>query len=401
MMSTCTELATVIGAAEACRVLGIPRSSRYRLGKPVRKSPQPARERVKSPRALAEGEKEAVHTVLNSEQFQDQAPREVYATLLDEGVYHCHWRTMYRLLSEHAAVRERRNQLRHPAYSRPELLATGPNQLWSWDITKLRGPAKLIYYYLYVMLDVYSRYVVGWMVAEHESAALAEELIIAACANQQIQANQLTIHADRGAAMTAKPVALLMSDLGITKSHSRPHVSDDNPYSEAHFRTLKYSPTYPDRFGALLDARQWSHGFFTWYNQQHHHTGLALLTPVDVHYGRAAQKLAQRQLILQQAYTRHPERFVQGQPLPAQLPEAVWINPPAPAPTTSLDESERSPILILADTEDRATLESDPSAAVGERCSSGQGHLLCPDSLHPSYIVPVCDKLMGRSPRDL
>lgn len=396
MMSTCTELATMTGVAEACRVLGIPRSSLYRLRKPANESLKPARKRANSPRALDEMERETVRTVLNSERFQDQAPREVYATLLDEGVYHCHWRTMYRLLSEQDAVRERRNQLRHPAYSRPELLATAPNQLWSWDITKLRGPAKLTYYYLYVMLDVFSRYVVGWMVAEHESAALAEELIAAACTRQEIRASQLTIHADRGAAMTAKSVALLMSDLGVTKSHSRPHVADDNPYSEAHFRTLKYAPTYPDRFGALLDARQWSHGFFTWYNQEHHHSALALLTPADIHYGRAAEKLVQRQFILQQAYAEHPERFVQGQPLPTQPPGAVWINQPA-APTP-LAEPVRSPILTTADTEDRATLESDPSAAVGERCSSGQGFPPRPDAHHSSYIVPESDKLMA-SPR--
>jgi len=396
MMTTCTELATVTGIAEACRVLGIPRSSLYRLRKPASESPKPARKRANSPRALDAAERETVRTVLNSERFQDQAPREVYATLLDEGVYHCHWRTMYRVLSEQDAVRERRNQLRHPTYSRPELLATGPNQLWSWDITKLRGPEKLTYYYLYVMIDVYSRYVVGWMVAERESAALAEELIAAACTKQQIQPSQLTIHADRGAAMTAKPVALLMSDLGVTKSHSRPHVADDNPYSEAHFRTLKYAPSYPDRFGALLDARQWSHDFLTWYNQEHHHSGLALLTPADVHYGRATEKLAQRQLILQQAYAAHPERFVQGQPLPAQPPGAVWIN--RPASPTSLAEHDVSPILTTAGTEDRATLESDPSAAVGERRSSGQGDLPCPDAHHPSYTVPESDKLMG-SPR--
>jgi putative transposase len=254
-------------------------------------------------------------------------------------------------------------------------------------------------YYLYVMIDVYSRYVVGWMVAERESAALAEALIAAACTKQQIQPSQLTIHADRGAAMTAKPVALLMSDLGVTKSHSRPHVADDNPYSEAYFRTLKYAPSYPDRFGALLDARQWSHDFLTWYNQEHHHSGLALLTPADVHYGRAAAKLAQRQIILQQAYAAHPERFVQGQPLPASLPNALWIN--RPASPTPLAEPDVSPILTTADTEDRATLESDPSAAVGERRSSGQGGKPCPDAHQPSYTVPESDKLMGGLRRTL
>ena len=328
MLSACADLEPVTGLAEACRILEIPRSSLYRLRKPAEESPKPVRERPKPPRALDDAEKESVHNLLDSERFQDQTPREVYATLLDEGAYLCHWRTMYRILDEYQEVRERRNQLRHPAYTRPELLATAPNQLWSWDITKLRGPVRLCYYYLYVVLDVFSRYVVGWMVAEHESAALAEELIIAACTNQQISRNQLTIHSDRGAPMTAKPIAVLMSDLGIAKSHSRPHVPDDNPYSEAQFRTLKYCPTYPDRFGSLQDARQWSQNFFTWYNQQHHHTALALLTPSDVHYGRADEKLAQRQVVLQQAYQTHPERFVKGRPTPAQVPDAVWINPP-------------------------------------------------------------------------
>jgi putative transposase len=357
MMNACAELAAVTGVVEACRILAMPRSSLYRLRNPVANSPEAAQPRAKPPRSLDDTEKEAVRAALNSERFQDQSPREVYATLMDEGAYLCHWRTMYRILDEHKEVRERRNQLRHPAYSKPELLATGPNQLWSWDITKLRGPVKLCYYYLYVMLDVFSRYVVGWMVAEQESAALAGELIRAACANQGVEEDQLTIHADRGGPMIAKPVALLMSDLGVTKSHSRPHVPDDNPYSEAQFRTLKYSPAYPERFGSLLDARQWSQVFFTWYNQQHHHTGLALLTPIDVHYGRADEKLAQRQSVLQQAYQDHPERFVQGQPTPGQLPNAVWIN--QPTSEMPLSEPPFSTMLTSAGTEDRATLESD------------------------------------------
>lgn len=330
MMNACAELAPVTGLAEACRILEIPRSSLYRLRQPAGESPKPARDRPKPPRALSEAEKESVRSVLNSERFQDQTPREVYATLLDEGTYLCHWRTMYRILDEHKEVRERRNQLRHPVYTKPELLATAPNQLWSWDITKLRGSVKLSYYYLYVMLDIFSRYVVGWMVAEQESAALAEELIATACFNQQIAPDQLTIHSDRGAPMTAKPIAVLMSDLGVTKSHSRPHVADDNPYSEAQFRTLKYCPTYPDRFGSLQDSRRWCRTFFNWYHQEHHHTALALLTPTDVHYGRTDERLAQRQVVLQQAFQAHPERFVQGEPTPAQLPNAVWINRPVP-----------------------------------------------------------------------
>jgi putative transposase len=312
----------------ACAALAVPRSSLYRRWQPVTAPVEPAPPRPLPARTLSETEKTQVRDLLNSERFQDQPPREVYATLLDEGQYHCSWRTMYRLLDEHAELRERRNQLRHPVYQRPELLASGPKQLWSWDITKLRGPAKGQFYYLYVILDVFSRYVPGWLVAERESAELAEELIAETCRKQGIAAAQLTLHADHGSPMIAKPVAQLLADLGVQKSHSRPHISNDNPYSEAQFRTLKYCPTYPERFGSVADARQWGQEFFTWYNDEHHHTGLALLTPADVHYGRAAAILAERQAVLQRAYDAHPERFVKGAPQAPQLPAAVWINPP-------------------------------------------------------------------------
>jgi putative transposase len=235
---------------------------------------------------------------------------------------------MYRILDEFAEVRERRNQLTHPNYQKPELLATGPNQVWSWDITKLLGPVKWCYYYLYVILDIFSRYVVGWMIAPQESTALARELVQKTCEKQGIKADQLTLHADRGSPMIAKSMALLLADLGVTKSHSRPHISDDNPFSEAQFKTLKYRPDYPKRFGSQADARLWARDFFGWYNNEHHHSAIGLLTPADVHYGRAAQILRERQLVLQLAYEKNPERFVKGLPLPAQLPEAVWINPP-------------------------------------------------------------------------
>jgi putative transposase len=332
MIQAAEELAQTTGMAAACRNLKVPRSSLYRLRRPdpvpADAEPTAQRQRSKPARALSDEEKAEVRSVLNSERFVDQSPREVYATLLDEEAYLCHWRTMYRVLHEHQEVGERRNQLQHPLYARPELLATGPNQLWSWDITRLRGPVTWSYYYLYVMLDVFSRYVVAWLLAERESAALAKELTAAACAKQKIEPGQLTIHADRGGPMTAKSMVLLMSDLGVNKSHSRPHVSDDNPYSEAQFRTLKYSPHYPDRFGSLMDARGWCEHFFLWYNQDHHHTSLHLLTPADVHYGRAQEKLAQRQLVLERAYSAHPERFVKGAPTMPKLATAVWINPP-------------------------------------------------------------------------
>jgi len=288
-------------------------------------------EAIASPRALSQAEKAAVRQILNSERFQDQAPREVYATLIDEGQYLCSWRTMYRILGENDEICERRNQLRHPNYFKPELLATKPNELWSWDITKLLGPVKWTYYYLYVILDVFSRFVVGWLISERESAALAKELIAETCSRQGIQPDQLTIHADRGSSMTSKPVAFLMADLGVTKTHSRPHVSNDNPYSEAQFKTLKYQPDYPERFGCQQDARSWAKDFFDWYDYEHHHSALGLLTPADVHYGRAQAVIQQRQQVLLAAYQKNPERFVKGLPKPPQLPTAVWINPPKPA----------------------------------------------------------------------
>jgi putative transposase len=350
MMKAAEELARFTGVTTACQILNVPRSSLYRIQRaprhPQPKTPAARNRRPKPARALSDEEKEEVRSVLNSERFQDQSPRQVYATLLDEDEYLCHWRTMYRVLDEYQEVCERRNQVRHPVYAKPELLATGPNQLWSWDITKLRGPLTGTYYYLYVMLDAFSRYVVGWLLAERESAALAQELTAAACAKQQIEPGQLTIHADRGSAMTAKSMTLLMSDLGVNKSHSRPHVCDDNPYSEAQFRTLKYSPSYPERFGSLPDARQWCQRFFTWYNQEHYHTALNLLTPADVHYGRADEKLAQRQVVRERAYIAHPERFVNGPPTLPKLAIAVWINPPT-ATCDVADSSESSRVEFI------------------------------------------------------
>jgi putative transposase len=237
---------------------------------------------------------------------------------------------MYRILGEQKEVRERRNQLRHPAYKKPELLATGPNQVWSWDITKLLGPVKWSYFYLYVILDIFSRYVVGWMVAHHESAALAQTLIHQTCKRQQIQAGQLTIHADRGSSMSSKPVSFLLSDLGITKTHSRPHTSNDNPYSESQFKTLKYRPDFPKRFGSLQDGRAFCRVFFDWYNSEHRHCGIGLMTPEVVHYGQAQQVYEARRKVLQSAYQSRPNRFVRKVPLPPHLPVAAWINKPKP-----------------------------------------------------------------------
>jgi putative transposase len=265
---------------------------------------------------------------LHAERFWDAAPASVYATLLDEGVYLASVATMYRLLRERGETGDRRRHATHPPRVKPELLATKPNQCWSWDITKLAGPAKWTYYYLYVLLDIYSRYVLGWMVAHREAAALAERLLADAIAAQGVAGDQLSIHADRGTSMTSKPVAMLLSDLGVVKSHSRPHVPDDNPYSEAQFKTLKHHPAFPDRFGSIHDARAFCQQFFTWYNQEHRHSGIALLTPADVHFGRAEQITTARARVLDSAYAAHPERFARKPPKPPLLPEAVWINKP-------------------------------------------------------------------------
>jgi len=332
VIQTAQTLAPPLGIVAACEAVGLPRGSYYRAQAPV--VPSPIRARAPSPRALTTDERTRVREVLDSERFQDQAPREVYATLLDEEQYLCSWRTMYRIMAENHEIRERRDQLQHPVYAKPELLATHPNQVWSWDITKLRGPATWTYYSLYVILDVYSRYVVGWMIAERESEALAQELIRATCEKQGIQPGQLTLHADNGSAMIAKSVAQLLIDLDVVKSHSRPHVSDDNPYSEAQFKTLKYRPDYPERFGSLVEVRIWAQAFFAWYNADHHHTGLGLLTPVVVHTGQAESVLQKRQQVLDSAYAVHPERFVKHAPVPTQLPVAVWINPPKPVRDT-------------------------------------------------------------------
>jgi putative transposase len=323
-MRTVTEIGPRLGITSTCAALGLPKASYYRHLKPR----SPSKPRTPSHRALRHDERRAVLDVLHEPRFVDLAPAEVYAALLDEGRYLCSERTMYRVLAENAEIRERRNQLRHPNYKVPELLATGPNQLWSWDITKLRGPVKWTYFYLYVILDVYSRYVVGWMLAHRETAALAERLICTTCERQGIQQGQLTLHADRGTSMKSKPVALLLADLGVTKSHSRPHVSNDNPFSESQFKTMKYRPDFPDRFGSIEHGRAHCDDFFPWYNNEHRHSGLGLLTPRDVHYGLAAARLDARNAVLTAAFAARPERFPAGVPSAGGVPSHVWINKP-------------------------------------------------------------------------
>jgi len=329
-MSTVTMLAATIGVAAACDALAVPRASWYRSQRPALEAPAEQERRVRSPvaRSLATGERKTVLDVLHSERFVDKAPYEVYAALLDEGRYLCSVRTMYRVLESAHEVRERRNQRRHPNYTKPELLAEAPNQLWSWDITRLKAATKWCYYYLYVIMDVFSRYVVGWTLADAETGDLAKHLIEETCRRHEIEPETLTIHADNGSPMKAKPVEMLLVDLGVTKSHSRPYKSNDNPFSEAQFRTLKYRPEFPERFGSRQDALAFCRPFFAWYNYEHYHTGLALLTPATVHFGNVQTVLEARQQTLDAAYEANPERFVRGRPTVASPPTQVWINRP-------------------------------------------------------------------------
>jgi putative transposase len=327
-MDAAETLASAVGTAAACRAMGVSRATVYRRRRPKEPSPG-TRPKRRQPRALDHLERQAVLDALHSPRFVDKAPATVWAALLDEGTYHCSIRTMYRILHDHDEVRERRNQLRHPNYKKPELLATGPNQVWSWDITKLLGPAKWTYYYLYMILDIYSRYAVGWMVAGREDRDLARRLIRESVERHRVNPDELTLHSDRGPSMTSHTVAQLLATLGVVKSHSRPHVSNDNPFSESQFKTLKYRPEFPDRFGSQEDARGFCERFVRWYNHEHYHSGIGLLTPAMVHYGRAGEILAARQNTLDAAFAARPERFVHKRPAPLALPEAVWINPPA------------------------------------------------------------------------
>ena len=330
-MSAVNDSATTLGIVGACFALGVPRASYYRANVvryPLPKRPSP-------PRTLDAGERQKVLDVLHEPRFVDLAPAEVYATLLDEKRYLCSQRTMYRILSANREVRERRNLLRHANHPRPELLATRPNELWSWDITKLLGPQKWTYFYLYVILDVFSRYIVGWMVATQETAALAKKLIAETCRREGITPEQLTLHADRGSSMTSKSVALLLADLGVTKTHSRPYVSNDNPFSESTFKTLKYRPDFPERFGCLEDSRGHSGRLIDWYNVEHRHGALGLCTPYEMHHGLAHATIARRANVLDVAFAKHPERFPHGRPMPAAVPTIVWINNPTPEVATA------------------------------------------------------------------
>lgn len=330
MTSALSILVPLAGVVAACAALGVCRASYYRAKQP----PKPATPRSRPPRALSDEQRAEVLGVLDSDLYADKAPAQVYAALLDDGKRLCSIRTMYRVLAAVDQVRERRDQRRHPSYVKPRLVARAPNQVWTWDITKVPSPTKGVFYYLYVVLDIFSRSVVGWAVTESESAAVGQHVIDDACTRHGIRPGQLTIHADRGSPMTARSTALLYADLGITQSHSRPSVSDDNPFSEAAFKTFLYRPEMPDRFGSLVDARTFFGELLTWYNERHYHSGIALLTPADVHRGTATSIIAARQVVLDAAYQRNPERFVRGAPRHPAVPDAVWINQPTAALVT-------------------------------------------------------------------
>jgi putative transposase len=329
-----TELTPLVGVRAGCAAVGEAQARWYRRHRQSPMPPKPERVPAPQPRALSEVERTELRAVLNSPEHVDEAPATVYAKLLDEGVYLASVPTMYRVLRAHGEVRERRRQATHPAAKKPELMADGPNEVWSWDITKLLGPQKWTYYYLYVILDIFSRYVPGWMLAHAENAKLAEALLADTVAKQHIGHGQLAIHADRGSPMVARPVAFLLADLGVTKSHSRPHCSNDNAFSESQFRTLKYRPEFPDRFGCFQDAHAFCGRFFDWYNHHHRHSGIGFHTPADVHYGRAEAVREKRAIVLNDAYAIHPERFVRKPPQPPALPTAVWINEPREDATT-------------------------------------------------------------------
>ena len=360
MIDTVHEFEPQIGLVAACTALGMNRAWVYRnRARQRRMGPRPVRRRPRPPLSFSEAEQAMLLAILNSERFMDVAPASIYATLLDEGVYHGSIRTMYRLLAAQLQSGERRRQRIHPVYTKPELLAIRPNEVWSWDITKIKGPAKWTCFHLYVILDIFSRYVVGWMIALRESAELAEQLIGDTVAKQQIVPGTLTLHADRGTSMRSKPVAALLVDLDVTKSHSRPHVSDDNPYSEAQFKTLKYRPDFPQRFGSIEDARAHCQQFFHWYNTGHRHSGIGMMPPEAVHYGRAEALTAQRALTLEAAFGANPLRFKGKTPKPPQLPTAAWINPPEPHRSAHESGTENTPIAQIVGVPDpRGTPQS-------------------------------------------
>lgn len=371
-MKEARKLSESVGAVAACRAMNVSRATLYRRRETKQTKPRPT-----PARALSTDERDAVLEKLNSPRFADQSPRQVYAKLLDEGDYLCSVRTMYRILDENQSTRERRNQLKHPSYQKPELLATGPNEVWSWDITKLKGPEKWTYYYLYVILDIYSRCVVGWMLADRENAELAKQLIETTIEKQNVPGEQLIIHSDRGPSMTSHSVAQLLSSLGVTKSHSRPHVSNDNPFSESQFKTMKYRPEFPIRFGSYEDGLQFCRGFFRWYNDEHYHSGIGLLTPSSIHYGHAEEILIARHRTLRSAWEKNPERFVGGIPKTPTIPQAVWIN----APKHVVNQNNEAPEPHCPGASEETSLTHPRSGYPSDGCVPAEPSSVSPDEV--------------------
>ncbi len=338
-MSAVSEVGAAVALAPLCDALGVSRATVYRR-RSLKMGPRPQRSRPE--RALTAVEQDAVAALLVSDRFVDRSPALIVHTLLDEDRYYCSERTMYRVLAQHDQVMERRAQRIHPTYQRPELMASAPNQVWSWDISRLRTAVKWRYLYLYVILDIFSRLVVGWMIAEHENSALAKKLIEESIDAHGVEPGSLVLHADRGTQMTSKTLAQLLADLDVTASFSRPHVSNDNPFSESHFRTAKYEPSFPGKFGGLQDGLAWGRDFFPWYNHEHRHSGIAYLTPADMHYGRGEQVLRNRHNVMLQAHAAHPERFPNGPPKLLLPPTAAYINPPRQPDATAQVEGRVS-----------------------------------------------------------
>ena len=323
------QLVDVVGVKPACELTGVSRATHYRRANPPPVI-GPSKPRPTPPNALTGEERSRILTELHRPEHADLAVAQVWARLLDEDVYLASESTMYRLLREHGESGERRRQATHPPKTKPQLRATGPNQVWSWDITKLRGPTRGVYYDLYVIIDIFSRHVVAWTVAGAEDGELAKTLIEAALIEHGVARDQLSLHADRGSAMTSKPVVQLLIDLGVARTHSRPKVSNDNPYSESNFKTLKYCPAFPERFGSIQDAREFCTAFFDYYNHEHRHSALGLHTPASVHSGDAIHIRQQRQQTLDRAYAANPVRFANRRPTAPKLPTAAWINRPTP-----------------------------------------------------------------------
>jgi transposase InsO family protein len=379
-----------VSVVSACVALGLSRATLYRATTVQAVPSWP--ERPPSPRRLTDAERAAVVAVMHSPEFVDQPPAEVYATLLSRGVYLAAIRTMYRLLSELGETKERRNQRRPRTYAKPSLTVTGPNQVWTWDITKLATNAVGVFLHAYVIIDLFSRYVVGWMVASKESKDLAAQLFAETIARHGVEPG-LTVHADRGSAMKSDTLAQLLAALGVERSFSRPHVSDDNAFSEAQFKTMKYQPDYPGRFSGELHARGWLATFFGWHNDEHHHSGLAMFTPAEVFFGRVERVRVDRQAALDEAYQAHRERFPNGAPRVALPPHEVSINPITSSTVSLVDDAkaplDRGDIVLGPEASAPPTPPTHPRFPALASGPSQRAALAVPGALTPLGALPA------------